>query len=84
MSEHARQKQFLLCRETGPILGLFMPKICFYTHKRTVDLMGKQQFLIAFEIIYSVILELVAKPHRHFFNVTMTQASWKKATNILI
>jgi CheY-like chemotaxis protein len=29
-------------------------------------------------------LELVAKPHRHFFNVTMTQASWKKATNILI
>jgi hypothetical protein len=29
-------------------------------------------------------LEVVAKPHRHFFNVTMTQASWKKATNILI
>jgi hypothetical protein len=29
-------------------------------------------------------LALVAKPHKHFFNVTMTQASWKKATNILI
>jgi len=31
-----------------------------------------------------VVLEMVAKPHKHFFNVTMTQASWKKATNILI
>jgi hypothetical protein len=30
------------------------------------------------------ILEVVAKPHKHFFNVTMTHASWKKATNILI
>jgi len=29
-------------------------------------------------------LELVAKPHKHFFNVIMTQANWKKATNILI
>jgi hypothetical protein len=29
-------------------------------------------------------LEVVAKPHKHFFNVTMTHASWKKATNILI
>ena len=29
-------------------------------------------------------LEPVAKPHRHFLNVIMTQASWKKATNILI
>jgi hypothetical protein len=28
-------------------------------------------------------LEPVAKPHK-FFNVTMTQASWKKATNVLI
>jgi hypothetical protein len=24
------------------------------------------------------------KPHRHFRNVITTQASWKKATNILI
>jgi ABC-type uncharacterized transport system substrate-binding protein len=30
------------------------------------------------------VLEVVAKPHKHFFNVTMTHASWKKATNILI
>jgi len=30
------------------------------------------------------LVEVVAKPHKHFFNVTMTQASWKKATNILI
>jgi hypothetical protein len=29
-------------------------------------------------------LEVVAKPHEHFFNVSITQASWKKATNILI
>jgi hypothetical protein len=29
-------------------------------------------------------LELVAKPHRHFLNVIMTQANWKKATNIPI
>jgi hypothetical protein len=29
-------------------------------------------------------LELVAKPHRHFFNVIMMQANWKKATNIPI
>jgi len=29
-------------------------------------------------------LELVAKPHRHFLSVIMTQANWKKATNIVI
>jgi|GEM_PF-3431670 len=29
-------------------------------------------------------LELVAKPHRHFLKVIMMQATWKKATNILI
>jgi len=29
-------------------------------------------------------LELVAKPHKHFLNVIMTQANWKKATNIPI
>lgn len=33
---------------------------------------------------YRHLLEVVAKPHKHFFNVTKTQASWKKATNILI
>ncbi|MGO9569082.1 MAG: tetratricopeptide repeat protein [Desulfomonilaceae bacterium] len=33
---------------------------------------------------YEKSLEAVAKPHKHLFNVTMTQASWKKATNILI
>ena len=32
----------------------------------------------------SVCLELVAKPHRHFLNVIMMQANWKKATNIPI
>ena len=31
-----------------------------------------------------LLLELVAKPHRHFFNVIMMQANWKKATNIPI
>ncbi len=30
------------------------------------------------------LLEVVAKPYRHFLNVIMTQANWKKATNILI
>jgi len=29
-------------------------------------------------------LEAVAKSHRHFFKVTMMQAIWKNATNILI
>ena len=29
-------------------------------------------------------VEAVAKPHRHFVNVIMTQATWKKATNMLI
>lgn len=29
-------------------------------------------------------VELVAKPHRHFLNVIMTQANCTKATNILI
>ena len=31
-----------------------------------------------------ICLEVVAKPHKHFFNVIMTQAIWMKATNILI
>ena len=31
-----------------------------------------------------LLLEPVAKPHKHFLNVIMAQASWKKATNILI
>jgi hypothetical protein len=35
-------------------------------------------------LVHGCALELVSKPHKHFFNVTMTQASWKKATNILI
>ena len=34
--------------------------------------------------LISFVLELVAKPHRHFFNVIMMQANWKKATNIPI
>ena len=28
--------------------------------------------------------EPVAKPHRHFLLVTMTQTNWKRATNIWI
>jgi acyl-CoA synthetase (AMP-forming)/AMP-acid ligase II len=28
-------------------------------------------------------LEVVAKPHRHFPTIVMMQANWKKATNIL-
>jgi hypothetical protein len=47
--------------------------------KRNPDTTGR----LPFSLIKDV-LEVVAKPHKHFFNVTMTQASWKKATNILI
>jgi len=32
----------------------------------------------------AILVELVAKPHRHFLKVIMMQATWKKATNILI
>jgi hypothetical protein len=35
-------------------------------------------------IFLYAIVELVAKPHRHFLNVIMMQANWKKATNIPI
>jgi len=35
-------------------------------------------------MIITYLLELVAKPHRHFLKVIMMQATWKKATNILI
>jgi hypothetical protein len=36
------------------------------------------------ESVVAMYLQVVAKPHRHFFNVTMAQANWKKAVNILI
>jgi hypothetical protein len=42
---------------------------------------------VGLEHLYELVcvrLEVVAKPHRHFLKVTMMQAIWKKATNILI
>ena len=49
----------------------------------TIVKKDERQKLIPYNyIVFSV--ELVAKPHRHFLNVIMMQANWKKATNIPI
>jgi DNA replication protein DnaC len=51
-------------------------------HLAQGEYIGKRENLLHF--FYKVLLELVAKPHRHFLNVIMIQANWKKATNIPI